>query len=76
MTALLSNSLCEGGVLLDFSTMNKVEVDASRRRAYPQPGAILADLDKATQAHGMATPVGTTGSLTISPNSRTTQWMC
>jgi FAD/FMN-containing dehydrogenase len=55
---IAGNSLCEGGVLLDFSTMNKVEVNASRRRAYAQPGATLADLDKATQAHDMATPVG------------------
>src|SRR5438034_3543023 len=38
--------------------MKNVRVDAEKRRAYVEPGATLADLDAATQAHGLATPVG------------------
>jgi FAD/FMN-containing dehydrogenase len=38
--------------------MRNVRVDADKRRAYVEPGATLADLDGATQAHGLATPVG------------------
>jgi FAD/FMN-containing dehydrogenase len=38
--------------------MKNVRVDAANRRAYVEPGATLADLDEATQAHGLATPVG------------------
>ncbi|CAN5324795.1 FAD-binding oxidoreductase [soil metagenome] len=55
---IAGNALCEGGLLLDFSTMRKVRVDAEKRRAYVEPGALLSDLDEATQAHGLATPVG------------------
>ncbi len=55
---IAGKALCEGGVLLDFSLMRKVRVDAEARRAYVEPGATLADLDEATQAHGLATPVG------------------
>jgi FAD/FMN-containing dehydrogenase len=38
--------------------MKNVRVDAGKKRAYVEPGATLADLDEATQAHGLATPVG------------------
>jgi FAD/FMN-containing dehydrogenase len=51
-------ALCDNGVTIDFSRMKKVRVDAEKRRAYVEPGATLADLDEATQAHGLATPVG------------------
>jgi FAD/FMN-containing dehydrogenase len=51
-------ALCEGGVMIDLSTMRHVRVDVAARRAYVQPGATLADLDRVTQLHGLATPVG------------------
>jgi FAD/FMN-containing dehydrogenase len=51
-------ALCDNGVTIDFSRMRKVRVDAEKRRAYVEPGATLADLDEATQAHGLAMPVG------------------
>jgi FAD/FMN-containing dehydrogenase len=35
-----------------------VRVDAAGRRAWVQPGATLADVDRATQVHGLATPTG------------------
>jgi len=52
------NALCDNGVMIDFSKMKKVRVDSGKRRAYVEPGATLADLDEATQAYGLATPVG------------------
>jgi len=55
---IAGNALCDGGVTIDFSRMRNVRVDADKRRAYVEPGATLADLDGATQAHGLATPVG------------------
>ena len=33
-------------------------MDAEKKRAYVEPGATLADFDKAAQPHGLATPVG------------------
>ncbi|MGE5818710.1 MAG: FAD-binding oxidoreductase [Deltaproteobacteria bacterium] len=55
---IAGSALCDNGVTIDFSSMKKVRVDAGKRRAYVEPGATLADLDEATQAHGLATPVG------------------
>jgi len=55
---IAGNALCDDGLTIDFSNMKNVRVDAAKRRAYVEPGATLADLDEATQAHGLATPVG------------------
>jgi FAD/FMN-containing dehydrogenase len=55
---IAGNALCDNGVMMDLSTMTNVRVDAQKRRAYVEPGATLADFDKAAQAHGLATPVG------------------
>jgi FAD/FMN-containing dehydrogenase len=55
---IAGNALCDNGITIDFSRMKNVRVDPEKRRAYVEPGATLADLDEATQAHGLATPVG------------------
>lgn len=55
---IAGSALCENGVMIDFSNMTKVNVDAPRRRAHVEPGATLGDFDKAVQVHGLATPVG------------------
>ena len=55
---IAGNASCEDGLLLDLSLMRRVEVDRAARTAKVEPGARLADLDKATQEFGLATPVG------------------
>ena len=55
---IAGNALCDNGVTIDFSRMKNVRVDAGKKRAYVEPGATLANLDEAAQAHGLATPVG------------------
>lgn len=55
---IAGSALCDNGVLIDFSNMTTVIVDAQKRRAYVEPGATLGDIDKAVQAYGLATPVG------------------
>ena len=55
---IAGSALCDNGVVIDFSNMTTVSVDAQKRRAYVEPGATLGDFDKALQAHGLATPVG------------------
>jgi FAD/FMN-containing dehydrogenase len=47
------------GVTVDLSGMNQVVVDPAARTARCQGGALLADLDAATQVHGLAVPAGT-----------------
>jgi FAD/FMN-containing dehydrogenase len=52
------SALAEGGVTIDLGGMRAVTVDARTRTVRVEGGATLADLDAATQAHGLATPVG------------------
>jgi hypothetical protein len=51
-------SVCDGGVVIDLSAMNRVEVDASKRTARAEAGALVRDLDQATQRFGLATTSG------------------
>jgi FAD/FMN-containing dehydrogenase len=51
-------AVADGAVVVDLSPMNEVAVDADRRTARAGGGAKLADVDRATQAFGLATPMG------------------
>lgn len=55
---IAGNAICDGGVVLDLSRMRSVHVDPAARRARVEGGALLSDLDKETQAFGLAVPVG------------------
>jgi len=55
---IAGHSVCDGSLMIDFSGMKNVQLDAAVRRAYVQPGATLGDFDRAVQAHGLAMPVG------------------
>ena len=55
---IAGNALCDDGLVIDLSKMKAARVDPARRRVTIEGGATLADLDAATQAHGLATPVG------------------
>ncbi|MCV0403849.1 MAG: FAD-binding oxidoreductase [Chloroflexi bacterium] len=51
-------ALSDGGVTLDLSGLREVAVDPEARLARVAPGCTLGDVDRATQAHGMATTLG------------------
>lgn len=52
------NALCDRGLLIDLSLMRAVQVDPAERTAQVQGGAMLADLDRETQAFGLVAPAG------------------
>jgi FAD/FMN-containing dehydrogenase len=51
-------STCDDGIVIDLSQMNGVRVDTAARRATVGGGAVWADVDHETQAHGLATTGG------------------
>jgi FAD/FMN-containing dehydrogenase len=55
---IAGNAICEGGLVLDLSRMRSVRTDPARRTARVEPGVTLGELDKETQAFGLATPLG------------------
>lgn len=58
-------STCDGGIVIDLSPMKGVRVDPVRRRAVAQPGLTWADLDRETQAFGLAVTGGLVSSTGI-----------
>ena len=52
------NALTDGGLVVDFSLMRGVQVDPEARTARAEAGVTLGELDRATQEHGLATPLG------------------
>jgi FAD/FMN-containing dehydrogenase len=62
--SVAGRSLNDGGVVLDIRGMADIDVDPAQRVARIGGGAIWADVDRATQAHSLATTggrVSTTG---------------
>jgi FAD/FMN-containing dehydrogenase len=51
-------SVSDGGVVIDLGLMRAVIVDPTARRARVQGGALLADLDREAQHHGLVTTGG------------------
>ena len=55
----------EGGILLDLSEMNAVEIDPESRTAWAQTGVTAGDYTKAAGKHGLATGLGDTASVGV-----------
>jgi FAD/FMN-containing dehydrogenase len=55
---MAGTSIAERGLTLDMSRLRDVTVDPGPRLAHVGSGCLLQDVDRATQAHGLATPLG------------------
>lgn len=57
--SLSGQSTCEGGLMIDLSSMRSIEVHRAKRLARAEAGVLLAQLDAACQADGLVTTLGT-----------------
>ena len=55
---IAGNAVAEGGLTIDLSGMRAISIDVDKSVARVGPGALLSDLDREAQAHGLATPLG------------------
>jgi FAD/FMN-containing dehydrogenase len=51
-------SVCDAGVVVDLGLMKTIQVDPDARTARVEAGALLGELDRATQEFGLAVPAG------------------
>jgi FAD/FMN-containing dehydrogenase len=51
-------STCDGGIVIDLSPMKGIRVDPEAGTARAQAGVLLGELDRETQAFGLAVPAG------------------
>jgi FAD/FMN-containing dehydrogenase len=52
------HSVCDGGIVIDLGLMKGIRVDPEARTARVQAGALWGDVDRETQAFGLATTGG------------------
>jgi hypothetical protein len=57
--SLSGQSVCDGGLVIDMSLMKGIVVDDRQRLARADGGVLLGELDRRTQAVGLATTMGT-----------------
>jgi FAD/FMN-containing dehydrogenase len=59
--SIAGKATCDEGLVIDFSEMKAIKVDAAKKIAVAEPGLKWHEFDQATQSHGLATTGGTVG---------------
>ena len=67
--SIAGHSTCDGGVVIDLSLLKGIRIDPSARRAEVQPGVVWKELDRETQAFGLAVTGGLISSTGIDRKS-------
>ena len=57
--SIAGKAVCDDGLMIDLSLMKGIRVDFAKRTARAEPGLILGEFDRETQAFGLATTLGT-----------------
>jgi FAD/FMN-containing dehydrogenase len=58
-------AVTDGGVMIDLSTMKRIDVDAPQRTVTAEGGVTWAEMDQATHEHGLVVPGGVVSSTGI-----------
>ena len=56
--SMSGKSMCDGGLVIDMTPMNAVDVDVKNRVVSLEGGCLLGDMDRATQPFGLGTTAG------------------
>jgi len=56
--SMSGKGVCDGGLVIDLSYMNQVDIDVDKKIAYVQGGAQLGDMDRKALPLGLATTAG------------------
>jgi FAD/FMN-containing dehydrogenase len=64
--SVAGKAVCDGGLMIDLSTMKGIRVDPVRHTARAEPGLTLGEFDRNTQAFGLATTLGVVPKVGIS----------
>ena len=56
--SVAGHAVRDGAIMLDLSGMKAVQVDLEKRTVRAEPGLMLGEFDRATQAFGLATTLG------------------
>jgi FAD/FMN-containing dehydrogenase len=57
--SLSGQSVCDGGLIIDLSSMGGIRIDPIAKRGRIEAGVRLAQFDREAQAFGLAAPLGT-----------------
>jgi FAD/FMN-containing dehydrogenase len=59
------HGVCEDGIVIDLSTMKRVEIDPAHKKILIEPGIVAGELDCLTQSFRMAVPLGSCPSVGV-----------
>ncbi|HMR65206.1 MAG TPA: FAD-binding oxidoreductase [Anaerolineae bacterium] len=51
-------AMCDDGLVIDLSAMNRIEIEPEARLARAQPGVLIGQFIQATQEYGLVAPTG------------------
>ena len=61
--SVFKHAECKDGLLIDLSPMKGIQVDPEQKTARVEPGILVGEFDRATQAFGLATTAGMTSTV-------------
>jgi len=56
--SIAGKAICDGGLMIDLSAMKGIRVNPVRKTVRAEPGLMLGEFDRETQAFGLATTMG------------------